>query len=100
MMHRLKIYILIVVLMPFVLSLAGCAARPANGMDIKCIKGLKVAYRELNFAEAKGFSGTVAWSKAASLLTAAKVQQQFEKWPNCVNKVERARYYIKQSQIQ
>ncbi len=99
-MHRLKIYILIVVLMPFVLSLAGCAARPANGMDIKCTQGLKVAYRELNFAETKGFSGTVAWSKAASLLTAAKVQQQFEKWPNCVNKVERARYYTKQSQIQ
>ncbi len=100
MMRRFKILAFIIVLMPFVLSAAGCAARPANGMDVKCSKGLKVAYRELNLAEAKGFSGTVAWSKAASLLTAAKVQQQFEKWPNCIDKVRRARYYIKQSQMQ
>ena len=64
----------------------------------QCESGLKVAYDELNFAEAKGFSGTVAWTQAASLLSAASIQNEFRKYPNCVDKVRRARYYIEQSQ--
>ncbi len=60
--------------------------------------GLNVAYEQLDFAKAKGFSGTVDWTKAASLLSAASIQQEFGKYPNCVDKVRRARYYIEQSQ--
>ena len=78
------------------------AACPGGPKDIElarqCKSGLKVAYQELDFAKANGLSGTVDWTKAASLLSAASIQQEFGKYPNCVDKVRRARYYIEQSQ--
>lgn len=63
----------------------------------QCRSGLKIANAELEQADVDGFSGTVAWSKAAGLLLAANIQQQFDKFPNCINKVGRAREYIRQS---
>ena len=85
-----------------VLSIAlffyGCAGAPKNPeLAGQCDKGLQSAYEELDYAKTKGFDGSVNWTKAASLLSAAKVQQQFGKYPNCVEKVKRARYYIKES---
>jgi len=80
-------------------SVAACSGAPKDArVAQQCERGLKGAYEELDFAEAKGFGGTVDWTKAASLLTAASVQQEFGKYPNCVDKVHRARYYIGQSQ--
>lgn len=79
-------------------SLVACAARPPNGQDIKCAKGLDTAYAELEQAKANGFSNSISITKAAGLLAAAKIQQQFDKWPNCIDKVKRARFYIKQAQ--
>jgi len=86
-----------------IIGIAGTiAACPGPPRDIElaeqCKRGLGVAYDELDFAKAKGFSGSVAWTQAASLLTAASIQQEFRKYPNCVDKVQRARYYIEQSQ--
>ncbi len=81
------------------LSVVGCAGQTNPGMERQCAQGLDIAYRELDFAKAKGFGGTVDWAKAATLLAAAKTQQQFEKYPNCVEKVKRARFYIKRSQV-
>ena len=79
-------------------SLAACSGAPKNiEVANQCERGLKVAYDELDLAKAKGLSGTVDWTKAASLLSAASIQQEFGKYPNCVNKVRRARYYIAQS---
>ena len=81
------------------LTAAACAGQPNQpGLASRCDTGLEQAQRELDLAKAKGFSGTVEWAKAASLLSAAAVQKQFEKYPNCVEKVKRARYYIRQSQ--
>ncbi|GMQ76923.1 MAG: hypothetical protein BMS9Abin01_2227 [Gammaproteobacteria bacterium] len=85
-----------------IVGIAGAiAACPGAPRDIElarqCKSGLKVAYEELDFAKADGFSGTVNWTKAASLLSAASIQQEFGKYPNCVDKVRRARYYIEQS---
>ena len=79
--------------------LAACSGPPKDA-DIaeQCANGLKVAYEELDFAKAKGFGGTVDWTKAASLLSAASIQNEFGRYPNCVDKVRRARYYIEQSQ--
>ncbi len=77
-----------------VLLLAGCAGQPARPLDRECADGLRAAQAELDKAKVDGFGDTVAWTKAASLLSAAKVQQQFEKYPNCVDKVQRARYYL------
>ena len=80
-------------------TLAACPGPPRNpDLAEQCENGLEVAYQELDFAKARGFSGTVAWTQAASLLSAASVQKEFRKWPNCVDKVRRARYYIEQSQ--
>jgi len=87
----------IFVLALFLGAAAGCAGNPTSSQADQCESGLRVAYRELDFAKANGFDGTVEYSKAAGLLTAAKVQQQFGKYPNCIEKVERARAYIVKS---
>jgi hypothetical protein len=78
-------------------STAGCAGNPNSSLAAQCENGLKVAYGELDLAKANGFEGTVEFSKAAGLLTAAKVQQEFGKYPNCIDKVQRARAYIVKS---
>lgn len=77
---------------------ASCAGGIASHQGQECSEDLRVAFQELDFAKAKGFSGTVAWSKAASLLSAAEVNKQLENFPACVNKVSRARIYIRESQ--
>jgi len=51
----------------------------------------------LSFAKSEGFAGTVNYTKAASLLTAAKTNQTFESYDACVENAEKARYYIKES---
>lgn len=77
---------------------AGCAGNPNSSLARQCENGLSVAYKELDLAKAKGFDGTVEYSKAAGLLTAAKVQFEFGKYPNCIEKVDRARAYVARSQ--
>jgi hypothetical protein len=76
---------------------AGCAGNPNSPLARQCENGLSIAYKELDLAKAKGFDGTVEYSKAAGLLTAAKVQFEFGKYPNCVEKVDRARAFIARS---
>ena len=81
-----------------VLALAsGCAGNPMGSLAAQCDNGLKAGYRELNFAKANGLDGTVEYTKAASLLGAAKIQSEFGKYPNCIDKVNRARAYIRKS---
>ena len=80
-------------------SISACPGPPRDPqLAEQCERGVKVAYQELDFAKANGFSGTVAWTQAASLLSAASIQEEFRKYPNCIDKVKRARYYIEQSQ--
>jgi hypothetical protein len=79
------------------LFLSACAGEPTTSLAQRCNDGLDIAYKELEDAQAKGFGGSVSYIKASGLLAGAKVQQQFGKYPNCVNKVKRARYYIKQA---
>ena len=88
-------YILIAVMF----FVAGCETNPASKSARQCQHGLKIANKELNFAKAKGFSGTVEYAKAATLLTGAAIQYEFGKYPNCIDKVKRARKFIKRSQI-
>ena len=76
---------------------SGCAAVHNERLREQCSSGLAIANAELSKAKVQGFGGTVAWTKAAALLGAAKIQQQFDKFPNCINKVARARYHIKRS---
>lgn len=78
--------------------LAGCAGQQQGRLDLACRQGIETAYDELSFARSQGFSGSVAWSKATSLLGAAKVVEQVENYQQCVDNVEKARFYIRQSQ--
>jgi hypothetical protein len=88
---------IVAALMFFLGVTAGCAGNPMSSQADQCESGLRAAYKELDFAKAAGFSGTVEYSKAVGLLTAAKVQQEFGKYPNCIDKVRRARAYILKS---
>jgi hypothetical protein len=77
--------------------LSGCAGNPASPLADQCRDGLNSAYEELDYAKANGFGGTIEYTKAASLLGAAKIQYEFEKYPNCIDKIRRARIYIERS---
>lgn len=76
-------------------ALGGCAGKTVYRDT--CAHQLDAAWKELSIAEAEGFAGTVSYSKALSLLTAAKTQQQFEAYEGCTSKAERARFYIRES---
>ena len=87
-------------------ALTGCASAPTNTADPdyklsrQCDKGLDVAYEELSFSKSNGFGGSWEYTKAASLLSAASVQSNFGGYEGCIEKVDSARVYIKESQKQ
>lgn len=73
-----------------------CAA-PNPKKAAECSRLLSIATRELEAAKAKGLSGTVALTKATALISAAQIQLQFNKYPNCIDKAIRARRFIRMS---
>lgn len=88
------------ILAPIVLGflLVSCAGRIATPVGQECAEGLRIANQELDEAKVKGFSGSIQWIKAANLLAGANVQEQFEKYESCADKVRRARLYIQEAQ--
>lgn len=97
----MKTGIIVTLLALAALSLAGCSSEPVRpGAAAACRAGLDAGFRELNFAKSNGFGGTMDYTRAAALLSAAKIQQQFDEYDNCVLKVHTARQYIRQSQLQ
>ncbi|MGX5219589.1 hypothetical protein ACVTMO_13255 [Pseudomonas segetis] len=82
--------------LPLVVALlAGCSGKTVNRDS--CANQLDAAWKQLDLAKAEGFAGTVSYSKALSLLTAAKTQQQFEAYEGCSSKAQKARFYIDES---
>ncbi|WP_152222410.1 hypothetical protein [Pseudomonas sp. SCB32] len=77
------------------LLLAGCSGSSVNRES--CATELNAAWKELDLAKAEGFAGTVSYSKAFTLITAAKTEQQVESYEGCLDKASKARYYIKES---
>ncbi len=77
------------------LVLSGCAAK--TNYRTSCAQELDAAWQELDIAKAEGFAGTVSYSKALTLITGAKAQQQFEVYDGCTQKAKKARFYIKES---
>ena len=75
--------------------LVGCAAKTNHRSS--CAQQLEAAWQELDLAKAEGFAGTVSYSKALTLITGAKTQQQFEAYAGCTRKAEKARFYIRES---
>ena len=57
--------------------IAGCQTNPSSPGAHQCKFLLKKAEQELDFAKAKGFSGTVEFTKAATLITGANIQYEF-----------------------
>lgn len=76
-------------------TLVGCAGKTAYRDE--CAAQLNAAWEEQSLAEAEGFAGTVSYSKAMGLLTAAKTQQQFEGFRGCNEKARKARFYLRES---
>ena len=79
------------------LILAACSGNKSIEQANACHDGISQAYAELERAKADGFGDAVDITKAGSLLSAAKIQEQFEKYPNCIDKVKRASFYIQKA---
>lgn len=75
--------------------LVGCAAK--TNYRSSCAQQSDAAWAELDIAKAEGFAGTISYSKALTLLTGAKTQQQFEGYEGCTRKAKKARFYIRES---
>jgi hypothetical protein len=73
---------------------AGCAH--TQGRE-RCGALLDTAWKELDFAKAEGFAGSVSYGKATALLAHAKGQQTLERFPSCIDAADRARFYIAES---
>ena len=84
-------------LFPICLSvfLISCATTPQ--FRSSCASESDIAWQELSIAKAKGFSGSVSYAKALSLLTAAKTMQVVENHDACYKNAKQAREYISQS---
>ena len=86
------------ILLSLCLLLSACSGRIATPVGQECVEGLRIANHELDDAKVKGFNGSLQWIKAANLLAGASVQEQFEKYESCADKVRRARIYIQEAQ--
>ena len=82
---------ILIVALTALTSLSGCAAK-VDGRTA-CATTVDAAWDALNIAETEGFSGSVSYSKALSLLTAAKFQQSIENFDSCIDKAQRANSY-------
>ena len=80
------------------LTLTACGGRVASPAGQECGELVRLGNEELEAAKVKGFGGSVQWIKAANLLAAASVQQQFERFESCIDKARRARIYIQEAQ--
>ena len=78
-------------------AISGCAATHSPELASQCARGLDSVSAEYEAADNVGLSGSASLIKAAALIAAPKIQQQFDKYPNCINKVQRARVYIRQA---
>lgn len=76
-------------------SLAGCTTK--THFRSACAGEIGAAWEELDIAKAKGFAGTVSYTKAFSLVTAARTMQTVENFESCYRQAKDARFYIRQS---
>ena len=78
-----------------VVSLAACAGK--TQFRSSCASESDAAWNELSIAKAKGFGGTVSYTKALSRLTAARTMQTVENFDACYRNAKDAREYIHNS---
>ena len=88
-------FLLVLLLLFILLSVAACAGKPTGASAQVCTNRLAEAEQAFNAAEwGSSAANILNQTRAASLLSAAKIQREFGRYPNCIDKVERARYYI------
>jgi hypothetical protein len=78
------------------LLISGCAGK--TQFRNACSDELKAAKEESSISKAKGFGGTVSYTKAAALITSAVTMQTVENYDACYNQAKKARFYIRESQ--
>lgn len=78
------------------LVLSGCSGMP-HPYRQTCQNELDAAWRELDIAKAAGFAGGVSYTKALSLITAARTMQTVENFDGCIKNSRKARFYIQES---
>jgi hypothetical protein len=74
--------------------LSGCADAGDRGLGPVCESRLNAAQSELSHAKANSVGKSIDWARAATLIAAARTQQQFDEFENCVIKADRAREII------
>jgi hypothetical protein len=74
--------------------LSGCMDAADRGLGPACESGVSAAERALKKAKANQIGRAIDWAKAAGLIAAARTQQQFSEYQNCVLKAARAREII------
>jgi hypothetical protein len=77
-------------------SLFSCAGK--TQFRTACASELQAAQEESSISKAKGFGGTVSYTKAAGLITSAIAMQTVENYDACYNNAKKARFYIRESQ--
>jgi hypothetical protein len=76
--------------------LAACSGMPSS-YRASCASELDASWNELSIAKADGFAGTVSYTKALSLITAARTMQTVENFDGCYKNAQKARFYIQES---
>lgn len=77
------------------LMLSACAGK--TQFRSACANELQAAKEESSISEAKGFGGTVSYTKAAGLITTAMASQVAENYDACFRQAKKARFYIRES---
>lgn len=77
--------------------LAGCADAGDRGLGPKCESRLNAAESALGRAKANSVGKSIDWARAATLIAAARTQQQFDEFQNCVIKADNALKIIAES---
>lgn len=90
-----KTYFTLIVIL--LVLITGCSGKKAYRSS--CSSELSAAWQELDNAKAKGFAGTVSYTKALGQLSLAKSMQTVENFDNCVEHAKDARYYITQAKL-
>jgi len=90
----MTIYRLLPFLAAAVVLMTGCSGRIATTEAQRCSEELSAAENELDKAQGDGLGAAVSVTKAASLIAAAAIQKQFEKYEGCLDKAQRARAFI------
>ncbi len=91
-MHGLNLSKILVIIT--LITLTGCMDAGDRGLGPACQSNLVAAERDLKSAKANSIGTVINWARAATLIGAARTQQQFNEYQNCVIKAKKARKII------